>query len=67
LLPLHFSSVSKMISVKEEALTFCFRDRQELQATVIRDGLEPLLLLLVDMFTIVYLYCFGKILSNPIS
>jgi hypothetical protein len=56
-----------MISVKEKALTFCFRDRQELQATVIRDGLEPLLLLLVDMFTIVYLYCFGKILRNPIS
>jgi hypothetical protein len=56
-----------MISVKEKALTFCFRDRQELQATVIRDGLEPLLLLLVDMFTIVYLNWFGKILRNPIS
>jgi hypothetical protein len=41
-----------MISVDVESLTFCFRDRQELQATVMRDGLETLLLVLVGMFTI---------------
>lgn len=44
-----------MIPLNAEALTFCFRDRHELQATVIRDGFEPLLLLLVDMSTRVYL------------